>query len=61
MAIFKCPHCRTEYQLILTTVSFRQRDHVDCQICMRSMYSWNSSRVPRFTLTETTDDKRPDV
>ena len=61
MTIFKCPHCRTEYDLILTEISFRQRDHAECQICMKTMYSWNSSRVPRFTLIEPAKETRPDL
>jgi hypothetical protein len=61
MTIFKCPHCRTEYHLLLTAIAFRQRDHANCQICMKTMYSWNSSRVPHFTLTEPAKGTPSDV
>jgi len=52
MTIFKCPHCRTEYELIMTHLSFRQRSYAVCQSCSKIMYSWNSQRVPRFTRLE---------
>jgi hypothetical protein len=61
MTIFKCPHCRTEYHLILTAISFRQRDHANCQNCMKTMYSWNSRNVPHFTLSEQAMGKRSDL
>lgn len=48
MTIFKCPHCRAEYELLMTNVSYRQRSYANCQQCWKPMYSWNSSRVPRF-------------
>ena len=48
MTIFKCPHCRAEYELLMTYISFRQRSYANCQQCWKPMYSWNSSRVPRF-------------
>ena len=56
MTIFKCPHCGTEYEMIMSNVSFRQRSYAKCQVCWKTMYSWDSSRVPRFTLLE-----RPDI
>ncbi len=48
--IFKCPHCSAEYELIMTHISFRQRSYANCRVCWKNMYSWDSSRVPRFTL-----------
>jgi hypothetical protein len=32
----------------MTNVSYRQRSYANCQQCWKPMYSWNSSRVPRF-------------
>jgi transcription elongation factor Elf1 len=55
MTIFKCPHCGTGYELIMTHISFRQRSYANCQVCWKAMYSWDSSRVPRFTLLEKTE------
>jgi DNA-directed RNA polymerase subunit RPC12/RpoP len=49
MTIFKCPHCSAEYELIMAYISFRQRSYATCQECGKAMYSWDSSRVPRFT------------
>ena len=49
MTIFKCPHCRAEYELLMTHISFRQRSYANCQQCWKPMYSWNSSHVPHFT------------
>jgi hypothetical protein len=47
--IFKCPHCQAEYEMLMTSLSFRQRSYANCQTCWKTMYSWDSSRVPRFT------------
>ena len=55
MQIFKCPHCAAQYELIMTHISFRQRSYANCQVCWKAMYSWDSSRVPRFTLVEQPD------
>jgi len=49
MKIFRCPHCSVEYEILLVNVSFRQRSYAKCQQCWKTMYSWNSCRVPRFT------------
>jgi transcription elongation factor Elf1 len=53
--IFKCPHCRSEYELVMGHLSFRQRSYANCQICSKTMYSWNSSHVPCFTLVKRSD------
>ena len=55
MTIYKCPHCRTEYGLIMARLSFRQRSYANCQVCHKTMYSWNSSSVPRLTLLRRSD------
>lgn len=55
--IFKCPHCRAEYELLMTNVSFRQRSYANCQRCWKTMYSWNSSRVPHFRLLDLPESK----
>ena len=34
--------------MIMASLSFRQRSYVKCEACSKTMYSWNSSRVPRF-------------
>ena len=59
MTIFKCPHCSAEYEFIMTHISFRQRSYANCQVCWKAMYSWDSSRVPRFTLLEQQPDSTP--
>ena len=55
MTVFKCPHCKTEYELIMASISFRQRSYANCQRCSKPMYSWDSSRVPRFVLLQQSD------
>jgi transposase-like protein len=50
MTIFKCPHCSAEYEMIMTNISFRQRSYAACQVCSKAMYSWDGTKVPRFTL-----------
>jgi hypothetical protein len=57
MAIFKCPYCRADYEMTTARLSFRQRSYAKCDACHRTMYSWNSRNVPRFTFTNTFDDK----
>ena len=49
MVIFKCPYCRTEYELTTARLSFRQRSYAKCHVCHRTMYSWTSRKVPLFT------------
>jgi hypothetical protein len=56
MTIYKCPHCRAEYELIMTYVSYRQRSYAHCQVCWKTMYSWDSPRVPHFTLVKQPDN-----
>ncbi|MCX7311499.1 MAG: hypothetical protein NTV56_07170 [Alphaproteobacteria bacterium] len=34
----------------MTHMSFRQRSYANCQVCWKNMYSWDSNKVPRFTL-----------
>ena len=58
MQIFKCPHCQARYELIMTHISFRQRSYANCQVCWKNMYSWDSSKVPRFTLVVPQDHTR---
>ena len=50
MSIFKCPYCVAEYELTMAHLSFQQRSYANCQVCHRTMYSWSSRNVPRFTL-----------
>jgi hypothetical protein len=50
MVIFKCPYCRTEYEMTTAHLSFQQWSYAKCQVCHQTMYSWNSRNVPIFTL-----------
>jgi hypothetical protein len=59
MTIYKCPHCHTEYGLIMARLSFRQRSYANCQVCHKTMYSWSGSNVPRFTLVRRSDAITP--
>jgi hypothetical protein len=52
MAIFNCPHCRTGYEMTSAHLSFQQRSYAACQVCRKTMYSWSSRNVPRFTLID---------
>jgi len=56
MTIFKCPHCAAQYEMIMTNISFRQRSYAACQVCAKAMYSWDGTRVPRFTLVVQPDN-----
>jgi hypothetical protein len=58
MAIFKCPYCRAEYELMTAHLSFQQRSYANCQVCHRTMYSWSSRTVPRFTLINPVEGNR---
>jgi hypothetical protein len=57
MAIFRCPYCRAEYELMTAPLSFQQRSYANCQVCHRTMYSWSSRNVPCFTLLKRPDGK----
>ena len=61
MVIFKCPYCRTEYEMTTARLSFHQRSYAKCQVCNRTMYSWNSRNVPIFTLVSASKDKTSDL
>ena len=61
MTIFKCPHCEAKYEMIMTYISFRQRSYANCQACWKTMFSWDSSRVPRFTLLLKADTPQTSV
>jgi hypothetical protein len=50
MSLFKCPYCRTEYEMLTARLSFQQRSYAKCQVCQKTMYSWNARNVPIFTL-----------
>ena len=60
MVIFKCPYCRTKYEMTTARLSFHQRSYAKCQVCHRTMYSWNSRNVPIFTLVSASKDKTSD-
>jgi hypothetical protein len=57
MAIFKCPHCRTEYEMTSAHLSFQQRSYAACQVCRKTMYSWSSRNVPRFSLIDRPNER----
>ena len=59
MVIFKCPYCRTEYEMMTARLSFQQRSYAKCKICHQTMYSWNSRSVPIFTLMNASEGKTP--
>jgi hypothetical protein len=61
VVIFKCPYCRTEYEMTTARLSFQQRSYAKCQVCYQTMYSWNSRNVPIFTLMNAPNDETPDI
>ena len=61
MVIFKCPYCRTEYEMTTARLSFHQRSYAKCQVCNQTMYSWNSRNVPIFTLVTASKNKTSDL
>ena len=61
MVIFKCPYCRTEYEMTTARLSFQQRSYAKCQVCHQTMYSWNSRNVPIFTLMDGSEDTASDA
>jgi transposase-like protein len=58
MLIFKCPYCRTEYEMTTARLSFQQRSYAKCHVCHKTMYSWNSRNVPMFTLVNASESKK---
>jgi hypothetical protein len=61
MVIFKCPYCRTKYEMMTARLSFQQRSYAKCQIYHQTMYSWNSRNVPLFKLMNISEDKSSDT
>ena len=61
MVIFKCPYCRTEYEMTTAHLSFQQRSYAKCQVCHQTMYSWNSRTVPIFTLMTASKGETSDI
>jgi hypothetical protein len=61
MVIFKCPYCRTEYEMTTARLAFQQRSYANCQVCYRTMYSWNSRNVPLLTLMNACEGKTFDI
>ena len=37
MVIFKCPYCRTEYEMTTAPLSFKQHSYAKCQVCHQTM------------------------
>ena len=60
MMIFKCPYCRTEYEMTTARLSFQQRSYAKCQVCFQTMYSWNSQNVPMFKLVNASKGETSD-
>jgi predicted Zn finger-like uncharacterized protein len=61
MVIFKCPYCRAEYEVTKAPLAFQRRSYAKCQVCYRTMYSWNSRSVPLFTLVNASGSKTSGV
>ena len=61
MMIFKCPYCRTEYEMTTARLSFQQRSYAKCQVCFQTMYSWNSQNVPMFILVNASKGETSDI
>ena len=61
MVIFKCPYCRTEYEMTTAHLSFKQRSYAKCEVCHKTMYSWNSRNVPILTLISASNGQTSDI
>jgi hypothetical protein len=61
MMSFKCPYCRTEYEMTTARLSFQQRSYAKCQVCFQTMYSWNSQNVPMFILVNASKGETSDI
>ena len=61
MVIFKCPYCRTEYEMTTAPLSFKQRSYAKCQVCHQTMYSRNFRDVPIFTLMSASKGETPGI
>jgi hypothetical protein len=57
MSLFKCPYCQTGYEMLTARLSFQQRSYAKCQVCQKTMYSWNARNVPIFTLVPINDSE----
>jgi hypothetical protein len=61
LVVFKCPYCRTAYEMMTAHLSFKQCSYAKCQICNETMYSWNSRNGPIFTLINEFKSETPDM
>ena len=61
MVIFRCPYCRSEYEMTTAHLSFHQRSYAKCQVCRQTMYSWNSRNAPIFTLIKASSGEASDA
>jgi hypothetical protein len=61
MVFFKCPYCRTEYEMTTARLSFQLRSYAKCQVCYQTMYSWNSRNVPMFKFVNASKGETSDI
>jgi hypothetical protein len=61
MVFFKCPYCRTEYEMATARLSFQLRSYAKCQVCYQTMYSWNSRNVPMFKFVNASKGETSDI
>lgn len=47
---FTCPHCRAVYAVRITRYPSRESDSATCDVCRKTMNSWNSTDSPAYTL-----------
>jgi transcription elongation factor Elf1 len=52
---FECPHCGAFYHVSCMKICDRKRASAKCIVCDKVMLTWNSSRVPSFTLVKRVD------
>jgi predicted Zn finger-like uncharacterized protein len=58
LSFFECPHCSAFYRVSLVKICERRRASAKCVVCHKIMLTWNSPRVPSFTLAKRVDVSR---
>jgi NAD-dependent SIR2 family protein deacetylase len=45
-----CQKCESIYQLRYTSINFRDKDFISCDVCGYKLYSWSEAKIWEATL-----------
>jgi len=41
----ECRKCGSQYELLYTKTTMRDKDYISCQVCGEKRYSWNEAKI----------------